>query len=188
MLFKEEFLLGSIYIPPENSQYSSIDSYTASENELISLLDNDSWYGLFGDFNAKTSDIRYFCSLDENFLEVMEINSDEDILKYFLTIIIWLKIIFLHIDTLNVHVDRMFLVTSSLKCTRKIIYILLIQELVLTSFLEKLLVKMQVLWTRDRIASSNIFDNIASFHIEDINPLFSDVHYELKISSHEFFF
>ena len=37
------------------------------------------------------------------------------------------------------------------------------------------------------LVSSNMFDNIASFHIEDFNPLFSDVHCELGISSHEFF-
>lgn len=98
-------------------------------------------------FNAKTSHRRYFCSPDDFFFEVMEINSDEDILKYFFDHCNLIENNILHIDTLNVHVDRMFLVTSSLKCARKIIYILLIQELVLTSILEKLLVKMQVLWT-----------------------------------------
>ncbi|CAG2188201.1 unnamed protein product [Mytilus edulis] len=82
-LFKAEFLLGCVYIPPDNSKYSSVDAFSEVENELISLLDNDNRYALVGDFNAKTPDLPDFCSPDDNFLQIMNINSDEEILKYF---------------------------------------------------------------------------------------------------------
>jgi hypothetical protein len=36
-IFSDEFLLGCVYIPPENSKYSTIDAFTEIENEFISL-------------------------------------------------------------------------------------------------------------------------------------------------------
>jgi hypothetical protein len=62
-------LLGCVYIPPENSKYSTIDAFTEIENEFISLLGNNSRYALVGDFNAKTSDLPDFCCPDEHFLD-----------------------------------------------------------------------------------------------------------------------
>jgi exonuclease III len=41
-IFSDEFLLGCVYIPPENSKYSTIDAFTEIENEFISLLGNNS--------------------------------------------------------------------------------------------------------------------------------------------------
>ena len=114
----------------------------------------------------------------------MEINSDEDILKYFFDHCNLIENNILHIDTLNIHVDRMFLVTSSLKCARKIIYILL--RVGFDKYLGKTTCKNASV-VDYLLVSSNMFDNIASFHIEDFNTLFSDVHCELRISSHEFF-
>jgi hypothetical protein len=46
-IFSDEFLLGCVYIPPENSKYSTIDAFTEIENEFISLLGNNSRYDIF---------------------------------------------------------------------------------------------------------------------------------------------
>ena len=72
-----------MYIPPENSKYSTIDEFTEIENEFISLLGNNSRYALVGDFNAKTSDLPDLCIPDENFLDIINLSYDEEILKYF---------------------------------------------------------------------------------------------------------
>jgi hypothetical protein len=44
---------------------------------------NNSRYALVGDFNAKTSDLPDFCCPDENFLDIINLRYDEEILKYF---------------------------------------------------------------------------------------------------------
>jgi hypothetical protein len=67
-IFSDEFLLGCVYIPPENSKYSTIDAFTEIENEFISLLGNNSRYALVGDFNAKTSDCQIFVAQMKIFL------------------------------------------------------------------------------------------------------------------------
>ncbi|KAK6171818.1 hypothetical protein SNE40_018245 [Patella caerulea] len=50
---KITLILGVIYIPPENSKYSSLDAFTQIENELINFLSNNSYVILTGDFNSR---------------------------------------------------------------------------------------------------------------------------------------
>jgi hypothetical protein len=50
---------------------------------LLSLLGNNSRYALVANFNAKTSDLPDFCGPDENFLDIINLSYDEEILKYF---------------------------------------------------------------------------------------------------------
>jgi hypothetical protein len=45
--------LGCIYIPPENSLYSSDECFNEIETELLDLLSNDCTIALIGDFNIK---------------------------------------------------------------------------------------------------------------------------------------
>jgi hypothetical protein len=47
-------LLGCIYIPPENSLYSSDECFNAIETEMCNLLTNDCTIALIGDFNSRT--------------------------------------------------------------------------------------------------------------------------------------
>ena len=54
-------LFGCVYIPPENTKYSSAEAYDEVENELLSLVKtNKSKVALIGDFNAKTGTL--YCS------------------------------------------------------------------------------------------------------------------------------
>jgi hypothetical protein len=57
--------LGSVYIPPENSVYSSIDSFLDIENELANFIDKDMECALVGDVNAKTAVLEEFSEPDE---------------------------------------------------------------------------------------------------------------------------
>ena len=49
-------LLGIIYIPPQSSQYSSLDMFDEIENNMLLLNDISSSYCIVGDFNAQTKD------------------------------------------------------------------------------------------------------------------------------------
>ena len=47
-----DLVFGCVYIPPENSKYSSSDAFDEIENELISIINVDKKYvALTGDFN-----------------------------------------------------------------------------------------------------------------------------------------
>jgi hypothetical protein len=47
--------LGCVYIPPENSLYSSINAFLDIENELVNIIEKDMKCALVGDFNPKTA-------------------------------------------------------------------------------------------------------------------------------------
>jgi hypothetical protein len=55
-----DLLLGCVYIPPENSLYSSINAFLDIENELVNLIEKDMKCALIGDFNAKTAFLKVF--------------------------------------------------------------------------------------------------------------------------------
>jgi hypothetical protein len=51
----DDVLCGIVYIPPENSRYSSPDAFNQIENELISLKAKSEYVCLLGDFNSRIS-------------------------------------------------------------------------------------------------------------------------------------
>ena len=61
--------MGCVYIPPENSLYSSINAFLDIENELINFIERDMKCALVGDFNAKTAVLEDFSEPDETFFE-----------------------------------------------------------------------------------------------------------------------
>ena len=68
-LFNNDLLLGSVYSPPENSLYSSIDAFIDIENELANFIEKDMECALVGDFNAKTAVLEDFSEPDETFFK-----------------------------------------------------------------------------------------------------------------------
>ncbi len=52
---ENDLIIGSVYIPPENSPYSTIDAFTELEDDIISKFYSEESILLLGDFNAKTS-------------------------------------------------------------------------------------------------------------------------------------
>ena len=57
VLHNEQFLIGAIYIPPENSKYVSADVFDELEDEYIRYSHDCTFTCLLGDFNARTSDV-----------------------------------------------------------------------------------------------------------------------------------
>jgi hypothetical protein len=81
-IYNNDLLLGCVYIPPENSLYSSTDAFLDIENELANFIEKDMKCGLVGDFNAKTAVLEDFSEPDETFLNVMDVNVEDDIFRY----------------------------------------------------------------------------------------------------------
>ena len=75
-------MLTSVYIPPENSLYSSIDAFLDIENELVNFIEKDMKCALVGDFNAKTAVLEDFSEPDETVLNVMDVNVEDDLFRY----------------------------------------------------------------------------------------------------------
>jgi hypothetical protein len=170
-----------VYIPPENSKYSTIDAFTEIENEFISLLGNNSRYALVGDFNAKTSDLPDFCCPDENFLDIINLRYDEEILKYFY-------------DHNNLVENGVSLYRYTQCTCRPNTY---------GKRLIELCKKNNIYFVNSRVGndkyignvtcnntsvvdylllSSNMLTDLNTFQVEDFNPLFSDVHSGLNFS------
>ena len=71
----EDVLFGIVYIPPENTRYSSESAFTELETELLRYSSNYRYISLLGDFNGRTSD-------DIDYLIIKENKHGED-LSYF---------------------------------------------------------------------------------------------------------
>jgi len=65
-----------VYVPPENSKYSSEEAFNEIENEYIVYRFKPKkieYSHLIGDYNAKTFDLNDFLIPDENLLEILNI-------------------------------------------------------------------------------------------------------------------
>ena len=81
--FNNDLLLGNVYIPPENTLYSSIDAFLDIENESANFIEKDMEYALVGDFSAKTAVLEDFSEPDETLLNAMDVNVDDDLFRYY---------------------------------------------------------------------------------------------------------
>ena len=73
--------MGCVYIPPENSLYSSINAFLDIENELVNLIEKDMKCALVEDFNAKRAVLEDFSEPDETFLNVMDVNVEDGLFR-----------------------------------------------------------------------------------------------------------
>jgi endonuclease/exonuclease/phosphatase (EEP) superfamily protein YafD len=62
-------LLGCVYIPPENSKYSSEEAFIEVEDELLFFSRVHKNITLAGDFNSRTSNVSDIVELDDNLLQ-----------------------------------------------------------------------------------------------------------------------
>ena len=62
-----DILFGIVYIPPENTRYSSADCFTDIEQELMNFSKTSEHVCLLGDFNSRTGKLKDYVYLD-NFL------------------------------------------------------------------------------------------------------------------------
>ena len=75
-------LLGCIYIPPENSLYSSDECFNAIETEMCNLLTNDCTIALIGDFNSRTKNKDDYVKPDDNLLQLLYVFDDQELQNY----------------------------------------------------------------------------------------------------------
>lgn len=71
--------LGCVYIPPENSVYSSENSFIELENDIINFSQKSKYVSLVGDFNARTARLPDYVTPDENLLEEILHIVDDDL-------------------------------------------------------------------------------------------------------------
>ena len=65
-----KILFGCVYIPPENTRYSSDNAFHELEGEMIKFSRNTKHIFLLGDFNSRTSKILDFVIPDESLAEI----------------------------------------------------------------------------------------------------------------------
>ena len=52
-----DLIIGTCYIPPENSDYSKPEALDEIENEIVEFFNDDRYFTLLGDFNGRTKNI-----------------------------------------------------------------------------------------------------------------------------------
>ena len=62
----ENVIFGIVYVPPENTRYTSSTAFTEIEAEYLVLSRNYNYISLLGDFNGRTSNDDDFIHLDKN--------------------------------------------------------------------------------------------------------------------------
>ena len=83
LLFEEnDVLLGCIYLPPENTRYTSPEAFDQIDEEFNNLISVSTFGALLGDFNAKTGKLKDYTIPDENLLDVLDLNHDMDLLEF----------------------------------------------------------------------------------------------------------
>ena len=77
-----DLLTGCVYIPPENTKYSSTDAFSDIENEMFNLVKNGEHVSLLGDFNAKSGKLSDYVKPDEELLDIFDLYEDIDLISY----------------------------------------------------------------------------------------------------------
>jgi len=76
-------LLGCVYIPPENTKYTSNESFTEIETEMLSLSNNyDCYTSLIGDMNAKTKLLEDVTVTDDSLFEILDEFDNQSLIPY----------------------------------------------------------------------------------------------------------
>jgi len=75
-------LLGSIYIPPENSRYFSPEVFDNLEREFISLYEENMFAVYIGDFNARTGTCSDYIKPNDDLVQILNIDGMNDINDY----------------------------------------------------------------------------------------------------------
>ena len=72
---EEDIIFGIVYVPPENTRYSSQEAFDQIENELINFSSNHKYICLCGDFNGRTGE-------DLDFTENFEFDDENNLLEF----------------------------------------------------------------------------------------------------------
>lgn len=73
--------MGTVYITPSNSRFSSVEIFDDIEEEIVILSKENDCKCLLGDFNRRVSTLRVFIDVDDSlshFCNIAENNSNFD--------------------------------------------------------------------------------------------------------------
>ena len=77
--YKCDILCGVIYIPPENTRYSSPERFVEIQNELDSLRYNFGHILLLGDLNSRTGKLNEYIETNHFLLNELHLDELEDV-------------------------------------------------------------------------------------------------------------
>ena len=78
----KEILLGCVYIPPENSVYSSPEAFNDIEEEFLKLSRPNTLGAFLGDFNAKCGKLQDYVEPDESLLDILNLYDEIDLIDF----------------------------------------------------------------------------------------------------------
>ena len=81
MNLDENLILGTVYLPPENSNFYNNEEFLTMENEILSFCRKHKHVMLSGDFNARTSEMRDYTERDDFLADMF--NFDEETSEFF---------------------------------------------------------------------------------------------------------
>ena len=85
---ENNLLLGCVYILPENTKYTSNESFTENENEMFSLSNKyDCYTSLIGDMNVKTKLLEDVTVPDDSLFEILDEFDNQSLIPYICMII-----------------------------------------------------------------------------------------------------
>ena len=177
-----KILFGCIYIPPENSKYSSEEAFTEIEEELISFSGDHNNIALVGDFNSRTGNVSDIVEIDDNLFDILDI---VDVAEFINENIVFVNnFLKKGIPPERFTEDKNYVNNYGRRliefCKRCSVYIAN-GRLHNDKFIGKNTCKDASL-VDYLILSPNIFDFVSEFEILDFNPMLSDVHNQMHIS------
>ena len=171
-----DILFGCVYVPPENSVYSSKEAFEELENEMINLLKSKNRFiSLIGDFNAKTSALPDFVIPDESVVDLFNLDTDCDIIDFLYD--------YVKLPQQGISLDRVTKCSCRPNnyghklldlCKKNNLYIANSRTGLDKNIGAQTCKELSVI--DYLILSSNFFPFVNDLHINDFVPLFSDCH------------
>ncbi|VDI33760.1 Hypothetical predicted protein [Mytilus galloprovincialis] len=174
------FLLGCVYIPPENSRYSSVEAFDEVENELIFFQEENIHTILIGDFNARCGTGRDFIFPNDDLAQILNFDGADVIDNYFHS---FQKLILYDIplDRANEDTGRCNTFGSKLLSFCKNNNMFICNGRVGSDKGVGRVTSSQTSLIDYCIVSPDLFPLLSEFEVIDFDPLYSDVHCRLHV-------
>lgn len=178
-----KILFGCIYIPPENSKFSSVEAFTEIEDELVFFSGNNNKnIALVGDFNSRTGRLSDIVELDDSLFDILDITDVAEFINENLLFCNFLKNKGIPVDRFsedgnNVNNYGRKLIDFCKRCSLYMANGRLHND----KFIGKNTCKDASL-VDYLLLSSSVFEKVSEFEIFDFNPMFSDVHNQMHFS------
>lgn len=72
----EKIIFGTVYIPPERSNFFNDDEMALLESEITSFCSSNKYVFITGDFNSRTSELRDFTENDEFLADMFDFDTE----------------------------------------------------------------------------------------------------------------